>query len=264
MMNSKLKFRINYKKLALTLVAILFLSFVVNFNQNKEFISKTFLKGLSISPIKSVSAQEIYSLFKCPCCDKPIGECTCPMANERQAFVDGLVIVEVSEDQAVSAYVKKFGLSSFIDEDKEEKFKQKLIEEAPEDRPIIAISPDFYNFVDVSQKQGVVSALFEIKNEGKNDLVIERLETSCGCTSASIVYQDKESPKFSMPGHGDDEETKDWQLSIPSGEKAQLKVYYDPNVHQDFRGPVTRTVSIFSNDSVNFEKEIIIELNQVD
>lgn len=245
-------------------VAILFLSLVANFNQSKELFSKMFLSGLSISPIKFVSAQEIYPLFECPCCGKPIGECTCPMAKERQAFVDGLVSVEVSEGQAVGAYVKKFGLSSFMDEDKEKEFRQKLVEEAPEDRPIIAISPDFYDFADVSQKQGVVSALFEIKNEGKSDLVVDRLETSCGCTSASIVYQDKEGPKFSMPGHGSDEETKDWQLSIPPGEKAQLKVYYDPNVHQDFRGSATRTVSIFSNDSVDFEKEVSIELNQID
>lgn len=216
------------------------------------------------SSIKSVSAEEVYPMFECPCCGKPIDQCNCPMAEERKTFIDGLTLEEISEDKAIIAYVNKYGLESFIDKDKQKEFKEKLIQEAPADRPIITLVSDFYDFEDVSQKEGIKSTLFDIINEGKTDLIINRLESSCGCTFGSIIYKGEEGPKFSMPGHGINEEIGDWQVIIPPKGKAELKVYYDPSVHEDFRGVATRTVSIYSNDPVNFEKKVTIDLNQVD
>ena len=258
--------KINYKVLVLISIGLLFLglgtkAFLI---KGEGIPLKENLTDALSSPVKPVSAQEIYPVFECPCCGKPIDQCTCPMAKERKAFVDGLTSRDISEDEAVTAYVKNYGLESFVDKNKQAEFKEKLIAQAPADRPIIAVSPESYDFGDVSQKEGVKNTFFEIKNEGETDLIIERLETSCGCTLASIIYQDKEGPKFSMPGHEIDEEVGDWQMIIPPGEKAQLKVYYDPNVHKDFRGAVTRSVSVFSNDLVDFEKRVTIELNQVD
>ena len=89
------------------------------------------------------------------------------------------------------------------------------------------------------------------------------MDTSCGCTSAAIVYQGKEGPRFAMAGHGIESPT-DWQVVIPAGEKAQLKAYYDPNVHKDFRGAAVREIYIFSSDPIDFEKKVKVELNQVD
>ena len=218
----------------------------------------------SFNPVKPVSAQEIYPLFECPCCGKAINDCSCPMAGERRSFVDGVVAGRVTEEEAILAYVKKYGLDSLRSEEKRKQLRQKLLEEAPKKRAKIVVAPDSLDLGDVSQKKGVVTTLFEIKNEGSDDLVIERMETSCGCTSAAIVYQGKEGPKFNMPGHGINEKIKGWQVVIPSGETAQLKVYYDPNVHQEFRGAAVREVSIFSNDPVDFEKKVQIELRQVD
>ena len=126
------------------------------------------------------------------------------------------------------------------------------------------MNPDSYDFGEFSQIKVTVKTFFEIKNNGQSDLIIERLETSCGCTLASIVYQDQEGPKFNMPGHGVNEEIGDWQIAISSGASAQLKVYYDPNMHPEFRGTATRTIAIFSNDPIDFQKEVQIELNQVD
>jgi len=217
-----------------------------------------------VSLVKTASAHEVYPLFECPCCGKPIDQCTCPMAKERMAFVDGLVLGGATEDKAIMAYAKKYGLESFIDKDKLEALKEKLAEEAPADRPMIEVSPDLNDFGDVSQVNGEVSALFELKNQGKSDLLIERLETSCGCTSASIIAQRNEGPRFAMPGHGINEEIGDWQAVLKPGETAQLKVYYDPNVHPEFRGSATRIISVFSNDPIEFEKRVTIELNQVD
>jgi hypothetical protein len=137
------------------------------------------------------------------------------------------------------------------------------VKQAPAERPIISITPQKYDFGKVSQKKGVVTTFFEIKNKGSKDLIIDRLETSCGCTSASIVWQGKEGPKFNMPGHGINEKIKDWKVIIPPGETAQLKVYYDPNFHKDFQGFAIREIYVYSNDPIDFQKKVQIELNQV-
>ncbi len=39
---------------------------------------------------------------------------------------------------------------------------------------------------------------------------------------------------------------------------------YDPNIYKDFRGAAIREIHVFSNDPIDFEKEVRVELNQVD
>lgn len=214
--------------------------------------------------IKPVNAAEIYPLFVCPCCGETIDAGCCDMAEERKKFVDSLVAQDKSKDEIILDYIKKYGLDSFKDKNLAEEFKSKLVEDAPKTRPIISADPTAYDFGNISQKEGVATTFFEIKNNGKKDLVINKLETSCGCTSASIVYRGKEGPAFAMPGHGVNENVGDWQVTIPPGETAQLKVYYDPDVHPDFRGFAVREIYIYSNDPIDFEKKVRIELNQVD
>lgn len=211
------------------------------------------------------SAEDIYSLFICPCCGKPLDKNApcCLMAEERIAFIDSLIQAGKPENEIILEYAKKYGLNSFVDKNKQTELRTELMKSAPADRPIISISPSSKDLGEVSQKKGAVTSIFDLKNEGKKDLVINKLDTSCGCTSASIVYQGKEGPVFAMAGHGIVNPTN-WQIVIPAGETAQLKVYYDPNVHKDLRGPVTREINIFSNDPLDFEKSVTIELNQTD
>lgn len=132
----------------------------------------------------------------------------------------------------------------------------------PKNAPIISIEPSSHNFGLVSQAEGVVSATLQIKNIGNEVLVLKNMDTSCGCTSASIISDGQESPRFSMAMHGTN--PKNWKQVIPPGKSVDLKVYYDPNVHRDMRGPVRRSVSIYSNDPRNKVKEVIINANQVD
>lgn len=215
--------------------------------------------------IQPVSAQEIYPMFICPCCGKPLDpkNICCGMAQERITFIDGLTAGKMFKEEIIMAYVKKYGLNSFADKNQAEEFKKKLIAQAPADRPTISVSPESIDLGDVSQTKGEISTLFEITNTGKTDLIINKLDTSCDCTSAAIVFNGEEGPRFAMAGHGVKSPT-DWSVTIPSGEKAQLKVYYDPNVHKDFRGAAIREIYIFSNDPINFETKVKIELNQVD
>lgn len=245
--------------LGLTLITLEIKNFNLKNNINK-----------SVSLVSQVaanrgSAEDIYSWFFCPCCGKPLDKNVpcCPMAQERIAFIDSLIQAGKPENEITLEYAKKYGLNSFVDKNKQTELRAELIKSAPADRPIISISPSSKDLGDVSQKKGVMTTIFDLKNEGKKDLIINKLDTSCGCTSASIVYQGKEGPVFAMAGHGIVSPT-DWQIVIPAGETAQLKVYYDPNVHKDLRGSVTREINIFSNDAIDFEKSVTIELNQTD
>ena len=215
--------------------------------------------------IQPVSAEEIYPMFICPCCGKPLDpkNICCGMAKEMIDYIDVLVAKNLPEKEIILAFVKKYGLNTFADKNKQKEFREELIKTAPADRPIISLTPETFDFGNVSQKGVIVTTFFELKNEGKKDLVIDRLDTSCGCTSASIVFEDKEGPKFAMSGHGI-ESPKDWKLTIPAGKNAQLKLYYDPNIHKDFRGAATREIYVYSNDPIDFEKKVKIELNQVD
>jgi len=78
------------------------------------------------------------------------------------------------------------------------------------------------------------------------------------CTSASLIYDGKESQKFGMHTSGGF-----WSQTIKQGEEAQLKISYDPNVHPELRGPVTRVVTVYSNDPKYSQKEIKVYLTQV-
>lgn len=264
--DSKSKSKITiYELLALVLVAILAVSWFVQGSLRKNPAPEQTNNQAGLNNIILVaSAEEIYPLFECPCCGKTIGECTCPMAKERRAYVDGLTAGQIPADEIMLAYVKKYGLASFIDKAKQAELREKLIQEAPASRPIISIAPSSYDFGQISQKEGIATTFFAIKNQGQSDLIIDSLETSCGCTSAAIVYQGNEGPKFSMPGHGLNEEIDNWQVAIAPGQTAQLKVYYDPNTHKDFRGTAIREINISSNDPIDWQKTVSIELEQVD
>jgi len=259
MQNSK------FKIIILILGVVLFFSLAGNFwlIQKNKLSPLTGLVGSSL--IKPVLAEEVYPLFFCPCCGQPLDKknICCEAAKERIDYIDYLVTAGKNEEEIILDFVKKYGLNSFVDENKGKELREKLIAQAPADRPIISINPEVYDFGGVSQKAGKVYTYFDLKNEGKKDLVIDRLETSCGCTFAAIVFGGKESPYFTMPGHG--YENLEWGgVSIPAGETAQLKIMYDPDVHLDFRGFAIREIYVYSNDPIDFEKKVKIELNQVD
>lgn len=222
-------------------------------------------KNLSAAIIQPVLAADIYPMFLCPCCGKPLDEknICCGMAEERIKYIDSLIKPGVSADGIILAYVKQYGANSFADASLEKEFEAKLAASAPNDRPKISLAQTYFDLGNVSEKAGVVFKLFDISNGGNRDLIINKIDTSCGCTSAAIVFQGKEGPRFAMAGHGI-ESPKDWQLVIPSGQTAQLKIYYDPSAHKGFRGPATREVYIFSNDPVVLQSKVQIDLNQVD
>ncbi len=126
---------------------------------------------------------------------------------------------------------------------------------------IIKLDPAGYDFGDVSVRGGVVNTIMTIKNEGSSDLVINDMDSSCGCTTATITKDGVEGPIFGMKMHGN---PTGWSETLKPGETAQLNIYYNPMVHPDLRGPVTRAISLFSNDPRRKVSVARVEVNQVD
>ncbi len=214
----------------------------------------------SASVEEPVSAEEIYKLFICTCCGRTIDTRCCGMARDMVNYVDSQIDAGLSKTDVIIQTVKKYGLNTLI-KLKQEEIKAEILKRSPADRPKIVISPEFHDFADVSQVKGTVSTFFTIKNDGKSDLIIDGLSTSCGCTTASIGG----SPFFGMAGHGGvGASPPGWTYKIPPGETGELEVKYDPNMHKDFRGAATRIIYIASNDPVDFRYEVRIELNQID
>lgn len=217
--------------------------------------------------LSAAKAEEIYPEFICGCCGKPLDpkNICCGMMKNMIDFIDKQTEKNISKDEIVINTIKEFGFNSLAKEETKDLYKKKLAEIAPADAPEIVFDKNSYDFGNISQKDGIVSVLFDFKNDGKKDLVIDKISTSCGCTSASIIYKEKEGPTFTMPGHGK-ENPKNWSVSIAPNDVAQVKVYYDPNAHgkqKESSMDITRTIDIFSNDPVNFQTQLRIELKQL-
>lgn len=220
-------------------------------------------KSSKLSLVKTVQASEVYPMFTCPCCGQPLNkeEPCCGAMISMIDYVDQQVSLGTTKDEVVLATAKEFGIDRLTSEEDQLALKQKLIDLAPADAPKIEINETSRDLGTINQKQGVVSTDFTFTNQGENDLVIDKLGSSCGCTSGAVVYKGSIGPTFTMEGHGQENPT-DWQVSIKPGESGLIRVFYDPAVHPDLEGAVTRTVSIYSNDPVEFETKVTITLEQ--
>ncbi len=217
-------------------------------------------EGLLAGP---ATEEELFELIMCPCCGAPISQSCCGAAIERQNYVKGMIDAGVSKKGILLAAAKKYGLESILDEAVQDEITAELIRNAPEDRPIIVIEPSSIDFGDVSVAGREVYRSFVLRNDGKSSLTVTGMDSSCGCTTAALVLDGVESPRFGMAGHGL-ETPADWSVILPPGKEAELRVYYNPQIHPDLRGPVTRTITVFSDDPVNFGEKVRIEANQVD
>ncbi len=106
--------------------------------------------------------------------------------------------------------------------------------------PRIEVTPAFKDLGDVT-KEGF-NYTFTVRNTGSGELVIERVSTSCGCTSATI-----------------DRDT------LEPGVETGLHVTFNPKLmEEEIRGKVSRIIFIRSNDPENPELEIKITANVVE
>lgn len=99
----------------------------------------------------------------------------------------------------------------------------------------ISFNKSLHDFGDIPKSGGKVKTIFEVKNTGSEILIIGKLSTSCGCTTATIS-----------------------ENNILPNKSAELSVIFDPNFHPEPQEKITRTVFIPSNDPLNREAEIRI------
>lgn len=90
---------------------------------------------------------------------------------------------------------------------------------------------------------GNVEKDFTIENTGSTTLKLFGAKTSCDCTTARLSQGAVTSPIFGM------HTSSNFVLEVPAGEKAILKVVFDPAYHgPDAVGPVTRQITVQTND----------------
>lgn len=121
-------------------------------------------------------------------------------------------------------------------------------------RPSTALSADVHavttetnhNWGDIGINDGKVTTDFTVKNTGTSTLKIHDIVTSCMCTSAQFFTADGTSPVFGMHTESN------YVVRIAPGENAKLTVTFDPLYHgPDALGPITRTVTMATNDLAN-------------
>ncbi len=123
----------------------------------------------------------------------------------------------------------------------------------------LAFDPPTYNFGDVRQEAGTVEHTVTLRNDGATAVTITRLVTSCMCTTARITLQGEQSPSFGMHTTG----TR-WSGVLAPGAEAAVTIMYDPTVHPDLRGPVTRTIDVYVEGGADAVASMNIRLNQKD
>lgn len=204
--------------------------------------------------------KDIYDMFLCACCGGTIESECCDSSAEMKNYADELIDAGLSRDEVAAEMVLKYGLDSLINESDRKFFREELVDMLPKERSRIDVDPEVVDLGDVSVASGESSAVVYVSNFGMSNLIISGMKTSCGCTSAALIFNGVEGPIFSATMRDAD----GWSQTLSHGQQAQLKIYYNATFHPDSRGALTRTVTIFSNDPGSPEKEVTIKLNQVD
>jgi len=95
--------------------------------------------------------------------------------------------------------------------------------------PQISIEPPLQDLG--TQPQQLIDLVFEVKNTGNADLVIEKVSVSCECTTAELERN-----------------------TIPPSESAELRVKFDP-AEDNLFGEIQRIIYLRSNDPAKPEAE---------
>lgn len=124
---------------------------------------------------------------------------------------------------------------------------------------VLSISEDFFDFSTTSMADGNVSHDFEIKNDSKENVLIENIFTSCACTTATLTTSDgKKYGTFGM------HEKDDLDIEIESGDSAILTVIFDPAAHGPSAvGKVRRTVYINTNSQEKPKFQISVQADVI-
>jgi hypothetical protein len=92
---------------------------------------------------------------------------------------------------------------------------------------LLAPNPD-YNFGSVSMAAGKVKHRYAFTNTGASPVMIERIYTSCMCTTATFIKGPRVVGTYGMPGHGP---VPAVNQTLVAGETAYIDAVFDPAAH---------------------------------
>lgn len=99
-----------------------------------------------------------------------------------------------------------------------------------------------YDFGTISMAAGNVSHQFKIKNTGNEGVNIEKIYTSCMCTTAMLKVGGKQFGPYGMPGHN---AVPKIDQALNPNEEAVIEVVFDPAAHGPAGvGKIQRAVTI--------------------
>lgn len=193
--------------------------------------------------------KEVSSKFTCACCEGSVYEASssCLAGQGMNNFITAEAGKSLSSEKVMLEAVKKLGVASLINESLIKEYGLLMLNNTPEDVPNISVTPAQIDLGEVSNSKGILITDFKIKNDGKADLLIYDMSTSCACLFVSLIKNGEETSqfgRFSNP-HG-------FALVIEPGKEATLRTYYDPRTTNWQTGHVERIITITSNDPIYF------------
>jgi hypothetical protein len=99
-----------------------------------------------------------------------------------------------------------------------------------------------HDFGSISMANGTVSRRFVVKNSSEGSVELEKLYTSCMCTTAELKTKDGTKGPFGMPGHASIPRLKE---TVLPGEEVEVNIIFDPAAHGPAGvGPIERVVTL--------------------
>lgn len=188
------------------------------------------------------------------CTTMTLDKCDCPDAREMKAYIEALIEAGVSKEDIFYKVAKKFSLNTILDAQIRADVQNRLIKKVGEKRPQIILEPDYFNFGQVSKKQGKITKVFKLHNKGNIDLIINNIKASCACATVSLKVDNNKSPYFGTGGAN-----PEWKVVVGPGQTAELETVLDLNHSSVKIGKLIREFFIISNDPLYPEVSVKIE-----
>lgn len=119
-----------------------------------------------------------------------------------------------------------------------------------------------YNFGTISMANGKVSHQFKIKNTSNEKIVINKIYTSCMCTTASVFDEfGNKLGVFGMPGHGGSSKA---DIEMKGGKTFIVEAVFDPAAHgPEATGKIKRLIYLETNSEIAPKLQLEIEADVV-
>ncbi len=118
---------------------------------------------------------------------------------------------------------------------------QSPLSASPAPAAVLTAQPAGFAFGRVPIAGGNVTTRFVVTNVADRPVRLERVYTSCNCTTASLEFSDGGAGgPFGMPGH---ELPTEYDRTVQPGESFEVQVYFNPAAHGPRGiGSVTRSI----------------------